>query len=324
MFCAAKFMPGRDIPDLSTKVIFITGGSDGLGKESAREFARHGATVYIGARNRAKTASAISEIKASLKAEAESDDKPEPSIHHIELDLASLDSVARAAREFQTQSSRLDILMNNAGIMATPAGLTKDGYEIQFGTNHLGHALLTKLLLPLLERTQQRQEEGGGDVRIINVTSWAQELFAPAEGLLLEDAKTSMDKIGPWQRYGHSKIANVYFTKALAKRYPQIRSVAVHPGGVKTSLSKGVQPTQPALVQGLMNVIRRLTFADVAEGARNQLWASTSPEARGGLVYYPVAKEHKERPILRDEKMADKLWDWTENELRRFSVTENE
>lgn len=268
MFCATKFIPGR--PDLSGKVIFITGGSDGLGKESAREFALHGATVYIGARSKAKTTNAIDEIKASIKAEATESDKPEPDIHHIELDLASLDSVANAAREFQCQSSRLDILMNNAGIMTTPEGLTMDGYEIQFGTNHHGHALLTTLLLPLLEGTQQL-DGGGGDVRIINLTSWAQKWFAPAEGLMLEDAKTTMDKIGPWQRYGHSKIANLYFTKGLAKRYPHIRSIAVHPGGVKTSLSKGVQPTQPAVVQGLMNVIRRFTFADVAEGARNQL-----------------------------------------------------
>ncbi|KAL1857077.1 hypothetical protein Daus18300_010420 [Diaporthe australafricana] len=319
MFGAAKFKPERDIPNLSGKVIFVTGGSDGLGKESARQFARHGATVYIGARNRAKTEDAISNIEASLKAEPKSD-KSKPDIHFIELDLASLDSVAKAAHEFQSQSSRLDVLMNNGGIMATPEGLTKDGYEVQFGTNHMGHALLTKLLFPVLDKTQR----DGGDVRIINVTSIAQEWFGPPNGLMLEDAKTKMGNIGPWQRYGHSKIANVYFTKGLAKRYPGIRSIAVHPGGTKTSLSKGVQPAQPALVQAVMNVVKKVTFADVAEGARNQLWASTSPDAKGGLLYYPVAKEHKERPILQDEKIADKLWDWTKTELSRFSVAENE
>lgn len=319
MFGAAKFKPERDIPNLSGKVIFVTGASDGLGKESARQFARHGATVYIGARNKAKTATAISDIKASIKAEGKND-KPEPDLRFIELDLASLDSVAKAAHAFQSESSRLDILMNNGGIMATPEGLTKDGYEIQFGTNHVGHALLTKLLLPLLDKTQRGGP--GGDVRIINVTSVAQEWFGPPNGLILEDAKSEMDNIGPWQRYGHSKIANVYFTKALAKRYPHIRSIAVHPGGTKTSLSKGVQPTQTAVVQAVMNVVKKFTFADVAEGARNQLWASTSPDAKGGLVYYPVAKEHKERPILKDEKLADKLWDWTDNELSRFTAPE--
>ncbi|ETS80317.1 hypothetical protein PFICI_07846 [Pestalotiopsis fici W106-1] len=318
MFGAAKFKPDRDIPDLRGRVIFITGGSDGLGKESAKQFARYGATVYIGARNREKASAAIAEIKASLGlAVHRSEEQTVANIHFIELDLASLDSVAKAAQSFRAANNRLDILMNNGGIMATPEGLTKDGYEIQFGTNHVGHALLTKLLLPVLEATATMN---GGDVRIVNVTSIAQEWFGPPNGLLLEEAKTTMGGIGPWQRYGHSKIANVYFTKGLSKRYPGIRSVAVHPGGTKTSLSKGVEPTQPALVQAFMDLIKRFTFADVAEGAYNQLWASTSPEAKSGLLHYPVAKEHIERTILKDEGVADKLWDWTEKELRRLEI----
>ena len=312
MFGGVSFKPDRDIPRLGEKVVLITGGSDGLGKESARQFAKHGATVYIGARNPAKATAAIADLKADPTGKLRDAD-----IRLIELDLSSLTSVAKAAQQFIAQSPRLDILMNNAGIMATPPGLSEDGYEIQFATNHIGHALLTKLLLPLLEATAAAQRDKG-DVRIVNVTSIAQEWFGPPKGLLLEDAKTQMDTIGPWERYGHSKIANVYFTKGLNKRYSKIRSIAVHPGGTKTSLSKGVQPTQPALVQGIMNFLKKITFADVAEGARNQLWASISSEAKGGALYYPVGKEHKERPILRDEKIADALWEWTENELHRF------
>ncbi|RYO82324.1 hypothetical protein DL766_003119 [Monosporascus sp. MC13-8B] len=223
-----KFNADRDVPDLSGRVVLVTGGNNGLGKESARKFAKHNAKVYMGARSEQKANEAIAEIKKTV---------PNADIVFLELNLASFDSIKKAVQQFVGENDRLDILMNNAGIMATPPGLTKDGYEIQFGTNHVGHALLTRLLTPLLEKTAAA---ANSDVRVINLTSIGHEWFVPSSGLLLEDAKTDMDSLGPWGRYGHSKLANIYFTKGLAKHHPQIKSVAIHPGGVNTGLGDGV------------------------------------------------------------------------------------
>ncbi|RYP31227.1 hypothetical protein DL767_005856 [Monosporascus sp. MG133] len=223
-----KFNADRDIPDLSGRIVLVTGGNNGLGKESVRQFAKHNAKVYMGARSEQKANEAIAEIKKEV---------PNADIAFLELDLASFDSIKKAAERFVAENDRLDILMNNAGIMAMPPGLTKDGYEIQFGTNHVGHALLTRLLMPLLEKMAAGTNS---DVRVINLTSNGHEWFVPPSGLLLEDAKTDMDSLGPWGRYGHSKLANIYFTKGLAKHYPQIKSVAVHPGGANTGLADGV------------------------------------------------------------------------------------
>jgi NAD(P)-dependent dehydrogenase (short-subunit alcohol dehydrogenase family) len=306
---ANNFNPDTDIPDLSGKIVLVTGGSSGLGKESVRRFAKHNAKVYLAARNTKKAADAITEIKQSA---------PNADITNLELDLASFDSVKKAAQKFLANNERLDILMNNGGIMATPPALTPDGYEIQFGTNHLGHALLTRLLMPVLARTAA---EPSSDVRIVNVTSNAQELLAPKKGLLLDDVKTDMAGISQFTRYGHSKLANVYFTKGLAKHYPNIKSVAVHPGGVKTGLGDGFGPMFPGL-KTVMKVLSKVAFVDVAEGARGQLWASTAKaiDVKSGAVYYPVAKEHVGRPLMNDEKMVDRLWEWTEEEFKKHGL----
>ncbi|KAF2498007.1 NAD(P)-binding protein [Lophium mytilinum] len=298
------FKPDTDIPDLSSKVILVTGGNNGLGKESVRQFAKHGAKVYMGARSEKKATDAIAEIKQSL---------PNANIAFLEFDLTSFDSLKSASQNFLAENDRLDILMNNGGIMAGPRGVTKEGYEMQFGTNHVGHALLTRLLMPVLEKTAAEQDS---DVRIINLTSNSQELFAPKAGLLLDKVKTDMESTGPLTCYGHSKLANVYFTKGLAKHYPQIKSVAVHPGGVQTGLSARLYATYPRFKPILL--LMRLAFADVSVGAHGQLWASTatSADVQNGALYYPVAKEHEGRPLMNDPEMVDSLWDWTETELK--------
>ncbi|RYP91188.1 hypothetical protein DL770_002665 [Monosporascus sp. CRB-9-2] len=320
-----KFNVDRDIPDLSGKIVLVTGGNNGLGKESVRQLAKHNAKVYMGARSEQKANEAIAEIKKEV---------PNADIAFLELDLASFDSIKKAAQQFVGENDRLDILMNNAGIMATPPGLTKDGYEIQFGTNHVGHALLTRLLMPLLEKTAAG---ANSDVRVINLTSNGQEWFAPPSGLLLEDAKTDMDSLGRWARYGHSKLANIYFTKGLAKHYPQIKSVAVHPGGANTGLADGItglgtklfldRHSSPKVIilvtplEGLLHMAK-MVFPDVSKGARNQLWASTArrEEVGSGRVYYPVAKEHPGRPLMNDHEKVDQLWEWTEAQFREHGV----
>ena len=151
--------------------------------------------------------------------------------------------------------------MNNAGIMACPAGLTKDGYEIQLGTNHLGHALLTKLLLPVLERTAETQK----DVRIVNLSSSAYT-WAPKAGLVLKEATTEMKGYSTWARYGQSKLANIYYTRELARRHPSIKSVAIHPGTVGTNLISGPIASYP-FAGWLLRRLHPIMTVTVQEGA---------------------------------------------------------
>ncbi|KAH7006855.1 retinol dehydrogenase [Ilyonectria destructans] len=301
-----QFDPDRDIPDLSGKVILVTGGNNGLGKESILQLAKHDpANIFMGARSETRAREAIGDIKKIV---------PNAKIQFLPLDLSSFDSVRDAANQVLASSERLDILMNNAGIMATPADVTKEGYEIQFGTNHMGHALLTKLLLPLLERTAARSD---GDVRIINLSSSSADNQAPKEGLVLSDVKSPMLSMGTWARYGQSKIANVYFTQQLAKRYPKIRSVAIHPGIVNTNLTSGPKQSFKIMIP-ILFVVSRLFFTRVKDGVLNQLWAATakSKDVKQGGFYYPVGVEFKGKPILANEKLSDALWDFTEKEIK--------
>lgn len=322
-----SFNPEKDIPDQSGKVILITGGTkklplnsipylthantiylltgnSGLGAESVKQFAAHNPSeIYLAARTASTAESTIKAVKTLY---------PNATITFLPLDLSSLESVKKAADTFNASSKRLDILLNNAGIMATPAGLTKEGYEIQFGTNHVGHALLTKLLLPTLERTAAKPNS---DVRIINLSS-SGERAAPRGGLVLEDAKTPMDSYLTMTRYGQSKLANILFTKELAKRYPSIKSVAVHPGLVNTDLGRGLKANWPILTLPV-NILAPLVGASVATGSLNQLWAATSKDAKTGAFYYPVAKETAGSSYAQDGKLAERLWEWTEEELKK-------
>ncbi|KAH6869317.1 hypothetical protein B0T10DRAFT_451168, partial [Thelonectria olida] len=198
-----RFSPEEHIPDLSGKVIIVTGSSSGLGKESVLQLVKHNpATIYLTARTATRGNAAIQEIEQAVPA-------AKNKIKFLELDLASFASIKRAADSFLSQSERLDVLMNNAGLMAAPPGLTTDGYEVQFGSNYLGPALFTKLLLPTLAKTAGLQ---GGDVRVVNLSS---ELFkqAPREGILLSRCKTSLDGISGLARYGQSKLADYYHTR---------------------------------------------------------------------------------------------------------------
>ena len=199
--------------------------------------------------------------------------------------------------------------MNNAGIMATPPGTTQEGYEIQFGTNHIGHALLTKLLLPTLLSTA---EKPGSDVRIVNLTSEGHRL-APSGGILFD--KTKLDGVGPWARYGQSKLSNILFTKELAKRYPTIMTMAVHPGLILTDLYAPNQKSS-MLMRMLVTVFGGL-LGTPSTGALNQLWAATAAkdEMTSGAYYTPIGKRSGGSGYAKDDKLAGQLWDWTEKEF---------
>lgn len=305
-----KFDFDKDIPDLSGKVIFVTGGNVGLGKETIYQLAKHKpAHIYLAARSAAKAQDAIKEIQQRAP-----DAAP---ITFIECDLTSFDSIKAAADNFLSQASELHILINNAGIMACPADVTKEGYEIQFGTNHMGHAMLTKLLLPTLLATAEKVP--AGDVRIVSLSSLG-EAYAAKDPYAGGDAhlKSDMAALSTWVRYGNSKLANVHHSRALAQRYPSLRCVAVHPGAVRTELARGPMATYSAfsLIVGPLHwLASRLAFVDVAEGAKNQVWAAVSRDAQSGHFYYPVAVDDKGSAQAKDDKLCEQLWAWTEKEL---------
>jgi len=294
----------EDIPDLSGKVILVTGGNSGLGAESILQLAKHKPSkIYLAARSESKASSAIAEIKEKV---------PKAAITFLELDLSSFASIKTAADTVTKSTGRLDILMNNAGIMATPPGLTKDGYEIQFGTNHMGHALLTRLLLPTLQKTVQEQGENA-DVRIVNLSSSGHN-WAPKGGLKLDECKTDMRGTSTWARYGQSKLANILYTKALAARYPDIKCVSLHPGAVDTGLMRGPAESYP-FFKTPMWFLGKVVTVSVAHGALTQLFAATSKDAKTGAYYVPTAKEDKGSNYARDEKLVEALWEYTEKQL---------
>jgi NAD(P)-dependent dehydrogenase (short-subunit alcohol dehydrogenase family) len=209
----------------------------------------------------------------------------------------------------------LDILINNAGVMATPFSLTKEGYEIQFGTNHMGHALLTKLLMPTLLKTA---EEPSADVRIVNLTSMGHHM-APSGGIIWD--QKALENKWTWYLYGQSKLANILFTRELANRYPQITSVTVHPGVILTdlysSLQKNVFLKFAVWIYGRMMPFLPGHFKDTKGGALTQTWAAATAKGdlKNGQFYRPIGVPSAGSRYANDAGLAKKLWEWTEEEF---------
>lgn len=285
----------------------INSGTNGLGAQSAIHLAKHNAShIYISGRNAQNAEKIITQIR---------DTGSKTNVKFIQCDLASLSSVKEAAEQFASQAPQLDILMCNAGIMAKPPSLTKDGYEIQFGTNHLGHALLIKKLLPLLEKTSST----GGDARIVILSSEGMFLH-PKGGIVFDDLKTVQDFFvgGPWRRYGQSKLANMLYARELSRRYPSITSVSVHPGVVATELIGNSKFIDRALI----HVTNFGNLLEPEEGAFNQVWAATASREKleNGMYYEPVGKmaQKKLDKTARDDGLAKRLWEWTEEALKGY------
>ncbi|KAI8631489.1 retinol dehydrogenase 14 [Xylariaceae sp. FL1651] len=308
----STFNPPESIPDLSGRVFFVTGGTTGLGAGFVSFIAaKKPAKIFFSGRNQARADELIAKVKAL---------SPGTDVIFIQCDLASLASVQQAAKQFLSQSDRLDNLMCNAGVMALQPGLSKDGYEIQFATNHIGHALLIKLLAPVMLKTA---EQPNSDVRIINLSSVAYRA-APESGVEFDTLKTTQKSLGPfyapskWVRYGQSKLANLLYPIELAQKYPSIKCVAVHPGFVKTELHTVNNHADWAL----LNVISKGNWTPVEEGPYNQTWAATTPKdfLESGAYYEPVG--NKVVPTTaqgKDKALAKKLFDWTEKELAAWS-----
>ncbi|OAK98249.1 oxidoreductase-like protein [Phaeosphaeriaceae sp. SRC1lsM3a] len=305
-----SFNPERDIGNLSGKVILVTGGNAGLGKQTITYLAAHSPSrIYLAARTASKASDAISSVKSAVPSSCE--------IIHLPLDLTSFSSIASAASTFTAAESRLDILINNAGIMAGPYALTKEGYESQLGTNHMGHALLTKLLLPTLLETAKQP---GADVRVVTLSSMGHHMTVPG-GIMFDQA--ALEQYSTWKRYGASKLANILYTRALAEHHPQLMCVSLHPGVILTDLFNNLR-TNPFMkvglwLYGLIGLILPGHYRSAVDGALNQTWAATvkREELVNGGYYRPVGVQNSGSKWARDEGLQKKLWEWTEGELEK-------
>ncbi|KAI9933879.1 hypothetical protein ASPWEDRAFT_104407 [Aspergillus wentii DTO 134E9] len=296
----SSFEPDRDIRDLTGKVVFVTGGNIGIGKETVLQLARHNPSrIYLGARTAAKAQDAIASVQESLSSLVD--------IRHIPLDLASFKSIRAAAEKFNSECDRLDILVLNAGTMGNPPTTTEEGFEVQFGTNHIGHFLLTKLLLPTLRKTVTSTMPAS-DVRVVTVASLGHKA-APSFDVMT--STSALLESSTWARYGASKAANILFASELARRYPEIMSVSIHPGAVASNLYEHAKASSP-LMKHSFN-ISSLVFRAVRTGAMTQLWAAgvKSELLTNGAYYIPIGLRGA-TTYTNDTDMAGKLWEWTE------------
>ncbi|TFL05015.1 hypothetical protein BDV98DRAFT_610706 [Pterulicium gracile] len=295
------FDPGRDIPDLKGQVMIVTGGYAGIGHHTVQALLNKGAKVYIAGRSKDKAQKAIEQLKQETGGKE---------ALFLELDLADLKSVQKAAAEFVRLEPKLHVLFNNGGVMTPPVEqITADGYDLQFGTNVLGHFYLTKLLLPTLLATAKTTSTG--KVRVVNTSSIAHrfgdlDFGTFKEGPARKKAYTS-------QLYAQSKFGNAVFSRELAKRYGDqgIVSTALNPGNLRTELQR--HSSSP-----IEQLMFRLVCYEPHYGALTQLWAGTAEETvkYNGDFLIPWARLGAVKPKAKDEKLGADLWTWLEEQVK--------
>ena len=291
----------QNISALTGKVVIVTGGNSGLGYESVKAFAMKDAEVILASRSLEKGEEARTAILQAV---------PEGKIQVLQLNLGDLESVRAFAADFKKKHKRLDILLNNAGIMMTPYFKTKDGFEGQFGTNHLGHFALTGLLFDLIQITPGS--------RIVNVSSGAHRNgVMDFDNLQYEEGKGYT----PSKAYGRSKLANLLFTYELQRKLEASGSdtiaLAAHPGLAMTNLARHMEGR--LLFKILIPLFKRMA-QDQAMGALPQLRASVDPGVKGSEYYGPDGKrEWKGYPVVvqsneasHNQQDAARLWEESE------------
>ncbi|MBP6381144.1 MAG: SDR family NAD(P)-dependent oxidoreductase [Pseudomonadales bacterium] len=257
---ADDVLAGRDLR--GTRVL-VTGASGGIGLETARALAAHGAAVTLAARDAAKLESAARGI-AGRSGNADVD--------WLQVDLASLASVREAVRSYAGRHDRLNVLVNNAGVMASPLMYSADGHEMQFAVCHLGHFLLTCLLVPLLER--------GAPARVVNLSSGGHKLG----GVDFEDPDFRARPYDKWVSYGQAKTANILFSVELTRRLAGcgITANAVHPGAIATTdLARHLGPSDFGEMMRRTKFSDRVPFKSMEAGAATSVWAAVAPELEG-------------------------------------------
>lgn len=290
--------------DLTGRRAIVTGASGGLGEETARALAAAGASVTIACRDLARGENVATHIRLSTGND------------HVDvhaLDLADLDSVRAFAADWLAVHTHLDLLVNNAGVMACPLARTDAGFEMQMATNHIGHFLLTVLLAPALVNS--------APARVVNLSSLGHQL-SPVD---LDDPFFEHRDYDPWIAYGQSKSANILFTLGLEARLGTrgVHAYAVHPGGIETDLGRHLDESDLAALMERAGVddpdAFRASFKTVPQGAATSVWAATSPEleGRGGLylencgIAEPATEtglRSGHAPWARDHEAAERLW----------------
>ncbi|KAF4338653.1 hypothetical protein FBEOM_7470 [Fusarium beomiforme] len=295
------------LPNLNGKVGFYT----------VSHLARHGAHVYMCSRSQEKGKKAIAEIQK---------DDPSAKVSLLQIDLMDLSSVVAAAKHFLSLETSLHGLVNNAGIMATPFEITKDGHEAQWETNYLSHWVLTEHLLPVMLRTAKSSPPGS--VRIVNLSSSA-HLMAPNTGINFQD--TTLKDATVWGRYGQSKLANILHTKTLHNKYGpgshnkegEIWVTSVHPGLVDTNLDSTVDAAEAARLRliPIMKCLRLYWTAD--RGSWNSLFCAASPDMKPEQsgqymeIYHRLFEPWWQSGLAKDEELAKKLDEWTRETMRK-------
>ena len=279
-------------------------GTAGVGSGTVLELAAHSpAHILFTGRNAKAAEAVIAQAPQGVK------------LTFVSCDVSSNTSVLAAADKIlATTPDRLDVLVCCAGIMAKPASVSTDGYEIHFATNQLGHSFLVRKLLPLLEKTAALPDS---DVRVIMVTSLAWK-GTPTGGIQFDRLRSeqNLPMLGPWLRYGQSKLANLLYARELAARYPSITSFAIHPGVVKTSLVTDLTWSQKMLVF-LPNIGQMLT---PEQGTYNLLWAITAKKEKikSGGFYVPVGILSQDKTkASEDLELRKTLWEWTEQQFAK-------
>ncbi|KAM7172707.1 retinol dehydrogenase 14-like [Macrochelys suwanniensis] len=277
------------------KTVIVTGANSGLGRATAAELLRSQARVILGCRDRGRAEQAAREIRAELGAQAEGGE-----LVIRELDLASLRSVRSFCQRVLQEEPRLDVLINNAGIFQCPYMKTEDGFEMQFGVNHLGHFLLTNLLLGLLKSSAPS--------RIVVVSS---KLYKYGE-INFEDLNSEINYNKSFG-YSRSKLANILFTRELARRLEGtgVTVNVLHPGIVRTNLGRYMNI--PLLAKPLFNLVSWAFFKTPLEGAQTSIYLASSAEVEGvSGKYFGDCKEEELLPKAMDDLVARKLWDISE------------
>ncbi|XP_054152566.1 retinol dehydrogenase 11-like [Oppia nitens] len=276
---------------LPGKVVVITGANTGIGKETAFQMTLRKAKVYIGCRDVKKAETAVAQIKAL---------NPGADIHVLRLDLSSLKSVRMFAKELSSLESTIDILINNAGVMACPEWQTEDGFEMQFGTNHLGHFLLTMHLLPLIKRSS--------NARIVNVSSCGHQLG----DINLNNIMLRNGAYSPMIAYGQSKLANVLFTRELARRLTStnvnnVNVYSLNPGAIQTDLARHSDMSKGSVGK----FIQRYFFMKPCMGSQTTLYCSLDEQLdnESGFYYNNCRRVTSMVSTATDDHTARKLWD---------------
>ncbi len=273
------------------KTVVITGGNAGIGKATAIELAKKGAEIVITSRSEDKAKAAVTEIKSA----SEND-----SIKYVLVDLSSQESVRKAAEELKVKFPKIDVLINNAGCYVSDLQLNVDGIEMQFATNHIGHFLLTNLILDNVK--------AAGNARIINLSSIAHN---STRELNLDDINYEKEEYSGWKAYSRSKYCNILFTKELAKRLEKdgITVNAVHPGGVRTEIAEKNANWYTKLGWTIMKPF----MITVEKGAATSIYLASSPDVSGKTGHYWVKskQEWSNRPS-QDEANWLALWNKSE------------